>query len=109
MRRIPNSTESHSRIMVVTGKKTHEVSSLSTMRRLPELSSVITIFVVLFLWSLHAYLTVRFNSDIIVEAIGVQDLMQDLSWVWSYPGQLHGGVIEYPIMAVGEWIAQGNP
>lgn len=70
---------------------------------------VVTVFVVLFLWSLHAYLTVRFNSDIIVEAIGVQDLMQDLSWVWSYPGQLHGGVVEYPIMAVGEWIAPGNP
>ena len=47
----------------------------------------IAVFVGLFLWSLHAYLTVRFNSDIIVEAIGVQDLMQDLSWVWSYPGQ----------------------
>ena len=70
---------------------------------------VVAVFVVLFLWSLHAYLTVRFNSDIIVEAIGVQDLMQDLSWVWSYPGQLHGGVVEYPIMAVGELIAPGNP
>ena len=69
----------------------------------------IAVFVGLFLWSLHAYLTVRFNSDIIVEAIGVQDLMQDLSWVWSYPGQLHGGVVEYPIMALGELIAPGNP
>ena len=69
----------------------------------------IAVFVGLFLWSLHAYLTVRFNSDIIVEAIGVQDLMRDLSWVWSYPGQLHGGVVEYPIMAVGELIAPGNP
>jgi len=67
------------------------------------------IFGVLVLWSLHAYLTVRFNSDIIVEAIGVQDLMRDLGWVWSYPGQLHGGVVEYPIMAVGELIAPGNP
>ena len=69
----------------------------------------IAVFVGLFLWSLHAYLTVRFNSDIIVEAIGVQDLMRGLSWVWSYPGQLHGGVVEYPIMAVGELIAPGNP
>ncbi|MDE0973632.1 MAG: hypothetical protein OSA11_00900 [Candidatus Nanopelagicales bacterium] len=69
----------------------------------------IAVFVGLFLWSLHAYLTVRFNSDIIVEAIGVQDLMRDLSWVWSYPGQLHGGVVEYPIIALGELIAPGNP
>jgi hypothetical protein len=67
------------------------------------------IFGVLVVWSLHAYLTVRFNSDIIVEAIGVQDLMRDLGWVWSYPGQLHGGVVEYPIMALGELIAPGNP
>jgi len=70
---------------------------------------VAVIFGVLVVWSLNAYLTVRFNSDIIVEAIGVQDLMRDPTWVWSYPGQLHGGVLEYPIMAVGELIAPGNP
>lgn len=66
-------------------------------------------FVALVLWSLHAYLTVRFNSDILVEAIGVQGLLQDPSWVWSYPGQLHGGIVEYPIMAAGELLAPGNP
>ncbi len=66
-------------------------------------------FAALLLWSLHAYLTVRINSDILVEAIAVQDLLRDPSWVWSYPGQLHGGVVEYPIMAVGELLAPGNP
>jgi hypothetical protein len=77
--------------------------------RVARWAPVAVTFTVLVAWTLHAYLTVRINSDIIVEAIGVQDLMQDLSWVWSYPGQLHGGVVEYPIMAVGEWIAPGNP
>ena len=78
------------------------------LRRLPPWAPVVTLFAVLVAWSTYAYLTVRFNSDIIVEAIAVQDLLRDPSWVWSYPGQLHGGIVEYPIMAVGELIAPGN-
>lgn len=34
--------------------------------------------------------------------------MADPWWVWSYPGQRHGGVIEYPFIAIAEWIAPGN-
>lgn len=82
---------------------------INVRMRFANWAPVAATFAALVAWSLYAYLTVRFNSDIIVEAIAVQDLMRDPSWVWSYPGQLHGGVVEYPIMAVGELIAPGNP
>lgn len=66
------------------------------------------IFLGLLAWSGYAYATVRVNADILAEAIQVQQWMQSPFWVWSYPGQLHGGVLEYPLIALAELITPGN-
>lgn len=65
-------------------------------------------FLVLLAWSVYAYATVRVNGDIVAEAIQVQRWMSDPWWVWSYPGQKHGGVIEYPFIALAELVSPGN-
>lgn len=65
-------------------------------------------FAALLAWSTYAYATVRINADIVAEAIQVQRWLADPWWVWSYPGQRHGGVIEYPFIALAEWLAPGN-
>lgn len=70
--------------------------------------SFVAIFLVLLAWSTYAYATVRVNADILAEAIQVQQWLQDPFWVWSYPGQLHGGVLEYPFIALAETVAPGN-
>lgn len=91
----------HSRpLMVITSSETH--TSPST--RLPLAATC----AVLLAWSLYAYATARINADIVAEAIQVQRWIQDPSWVWSYPGQRHGGVIEYPFIAVAEMLSPGN-
>ena len=76
----------------------------STGRALP----YVVIFLGLLAWSGYAYATVRVNADILAEAIQVQQWMQDPFWVWSYPGQLHGGVLEYPFITLAELVAPGN-
>ena len=76
----------------------------STGRALP----YVVIFLALLAWSGYAYATVRVNADILAEAIQVQQWMQSPFWVWSYPGQLHGGVLEYPLIALAELLAPGN-
>ena len=69
---------------------------------------IVAAFLALLAWSGYAYATVRVNADILAEAIQVQQLMTDPFWVWSYPGQVHGGVLEYPLIALAESIAPGN-
>lgn len=66
------------------------------------------IFGALLLWSLYAYLTVRVDSDIVAEAIAVQLWLADPRLLIAYPGQIHGGVLEYPLIALAEVIAPGN-
>lgn len=60
-------------------------------------------------WSLYAYLTLRIDGDMVAEMIQVQQWLRDPFWVLSYPGQLHGGVLEYPLEMLAELIAPGNP
>lgn len=59
-------------------------------------------------WSGYAFAVVRVNADILAEAIQVQRWLADPFWVVSYPGQLHGGIVEYPIIALAETLAPGN-
>lgn len=69
---------------------------------------LVVVFVSLLAWSAYAYATVKVNADILAEAIQVQQWMAEPFWVWSYPGQVHGGVVEYPLIALAETIAPGN-
>jgi hypothetical protein len=59
-------------------------------------------------WSGYAYTVVRVNADILAEAIQVQQWLADPFWVVSYPGQVHGGIVEYPLIALAETLAPGN-
>ena len=59
-------------------------------------------------WSGYSYSVVRVNADILAEAIQVQQWLADPFWVVSYPGQVHGGIVEYPLIALAETLAPGN-
>lgn len=69
---------------------------------------LIAIFFALVAWSGYALATVRVNADILAEAIQVQKWLAEPFWVWSYPGQVHGGVLEYPLIAIAESLVPGN-
>lgn len=79
-----------------------------TNSRLSNRLALAVTVLVLLAWSIYAYATVRVNADIVAEAIQVQRWIADPWWVWSYPGQRHGGVLEYPLIAVAEWFSPGN-
>ena len=55
-----------------------------------------------------AWLTVIPNQDLLADGIQVQSLIQDPRIVLSFPGQKHGGIIEYPVNILAEWVAPGN-
>lgn len=59
-------------------------------------------------WTTYAYLTIRIDGDILAEAIQVQQWLDSPFWVLSYPGQLHGGVLEYPLIMLAETVAPAN-
>ena len=61
-----------------------------------------------FAWAFMAWLTVIPNQDLLADGIQVQSLLQDPRVVLSFPGQKHGGVIEYPFNILAEWIDPGN-
>jgi hypothetical protein len=61
-----------------------------------------------FAWAFMAWLTVIPNQDLLADGIQVQSLIHDPRIVLSFPGQKHGGVIEYPFNVLAEWIAPGN-
>lgn len=63
----------------------------------------------LVLWSTYTYLTLRIDGDMVAEMIQVQQWMARPFFVLSYPGQLHGGVLEYPLLVLAETMAPGNP
>ena len=63
---------------------------------------------ILGLWSVVAYLVIRVDADIVAEAIQVQRWLREPWLVVSYPGQLYGGVLEYPIIALQELVLPGN-
>ena len=66
------------------------------------------VFVVLAGWSGLSYLVIRVDSDILAEAIQVQRWLAEPFFVLSYPGQLYGGVLEYPLIAVAEALFPGQ-
>ena len=80
------------------------VVNVARAHRLP----LAVIFVALLAWSGYAYAVVRVNADILAEAIQVQQWLADPFWVVSYPGQVHGGIVEYPLIALAETLAPGN-
>lgn len=61
-----------------------------------------------FLWALLGWLTVIPNQDILADGIQAQSLLTDPRIVLSFPGQKHGGPLEYPFTIVAEWLAPGN-
>ena len=61
-----------------------------------------------FAWAFMAWLTVIPNQDLLADGIQVQSLLQDPRVVLSFPGQKHGGVLEYPFNILAEWIDPGN-
>lgn len=66
------------------------------------------LFAALLAWTTYAYLTVRVDADILAEAIAVQGWLDAPYWTLSYPGQLYGGVAEYPFIALAETVTPGN-
>lgn len=60
-------------------------------------------------WSFYTYLTLRIDGDMVAEMIQVQQWLRDPFWVLSYPGQVYGGVLEYPLEMLAELVAPGNP
>lgn len=61
-----------------------------------------------FLWAMLGWLTVIPNQDILADGIQAQSLLSDPRIVLSFPGQKHGGPLEYPATVLAEWLAPGN-
>jgi hypothetical protein len=59
-------------------------------------------------WAFAAWLTVIPNQDMLVDGVQVQRLLQDPQIVLAFPGQKHGGVLEYPYLLLSEALAPGN-
>lgn len=60
------------------------------------------------LYSLLAWLTVIPNQDLLADGIQVQRLIADPMFVTSFPGQKHGGVLEYVYGIPAEILFPGN-
>jgi len=61
-----------------------------------------------FAWAFIGWLTVIPNQDILADGIQAQSVLTDPRIVLSYPGQKHGGPLEYPATVLAEWLAPGN-
>jgi len=59
-------------------------------------------------WAFVAWLTVIPNQDILVDGIQVQSLVAEPRVVLAFPGQRHGGPLEYPATILAEWFLPGN-
>ncbi|MDQ1308393.1 MAG: hypothetical protein QG671_4227 [Actinomycetota bacterium] len=59
-------------------------------------------------WAFAAWLTVIPNQDMLVDGTQVQRVLQDPQVVLAFPGQKHGGVLEYPYLLLSEALAPGN-
>jgi len=59
-------------------------------------------------YALFALMTVIPNQDILADAIQAQSILTDPRIVLAFPGQKHGGPLEYPAAVVAEWIFPGN-
>jgi hypothetical protein len=61
-----------------------------------------------FAWALLGWLTTIPNQDILADGIQVQTVLADPRVVLAFPGQKHGGPLEYPFSIAAEWLAPGN-
>ena len=59
-------------------------------------------------WAVLSWLTTVPSADKLAEGIQVQRLLDHHAMVWSFPGQTHGGVLEYPIQLVLAWLSPGK-
>lgn len=59
-------------------------------------------------WALGGLLTVIPDADRVADGIQVQSLLVHPHLVLAFPGQAHGGVLEYPFLLLAEWLAPGN-
>lgn len=80
-----------------------------TRVRLRQSAPVAVTFIALLAWTTYAYLTIRVDGDMVAEVIQVQQWLHAAFWVLSYPGQLHGGIVEYPLIMLAESVSPGNP
>lgn len=68
----------------------------------------VTAGLICFAWALLGWLTVIPNQDILADGIQAQSLLNDPRIVLAFPGQKHGGPLEYPFTVWAEWVAPGN-
>ena len=61
-----------------------------------------------FAWAAIAWLSVIPNQDILVDGIQAQAFWHDPRFFLAFPGQKHGGPLEYPFTIVAEGIWPGN-
>lgn len=61
-----------------------------------------------FAYAALAWLTVTPNQDILADGIQAQSLITDPRLVLAFPGQKHGGPLEYPYTVLAEWLFPGN-
>lgn len=61
-----------------------------------------------FAWAFLGWLTVIPNQDILADGIQAQSILQDPRIVLAFPGQKHGGPLEYPFTLLAEALAPGN-
>jgi len=61
-----------------------------------------------FLWAFLSWLTVIPNQDILADGIQAQSVLTDPRIVLAFPGQKHGGPLEYPATLLAEAFAPGN-
>ena len=61
-----------------------------------------------FVWAFLGWLTVIPNQDILADGIQAQSVLTDPRIVLAFPGQKHGGPLEYPATMLAEWLAPGN-
>jgi hypothetical protein len=59
-------------------------------------------------WAFIGWLTVIPNQDILADGIQAQSILTDPRIVLAFPGQKHGGPLEYPFTVLAEWLAPGN-
>ena len=74
----------------------------------PGLAMPIVAGLICFLWALAGWLTVVPNQDILADGIQAQSILSDPRVVLSFPGQKHGGPLEYPFTLIAEWLLPGN-
>ena len=77
-------------------------------RNLSRLLTPILAGLICFLWALAGWLAVVPNQDILADGIQAQSMLSDPRIVLSFPGQKHGGPLEYPFTLVAEWLLPGN-